>query len=238
MEEKRQSNYRAICHDLHHDILNEVYKEHQKLPSERELMERFCVSRMTIRQAVDYMISKGYAYRIAGRGAFVSPVRFLRGNKITSFTQSMKELDYPVSNEVLLVEKKKASKEVAQIFHLQEEEEVYHLVRIRYAQKIAMAYETVYVPERIFHNFDQFNFEKDSLYRIYQEEYGQKFQYDEEEVSAAHVRGDIAQALYGKKQGVSLKITGTLFNQYHEAIEYGTSYYHFDRYRYHNVSVK
>lgn len=238
MEEKRLPNYRTISKELHQDILNELYKEHQKLPSERELMERFSVSRMTIRQAVDYMITQGFVYRIAGRGAFVSSVRFLRDNKITSFTQSMKELDYPVSNEVLLVEKKKATKEVAQIFQLQDHEEVYHLVRIRYAQKIAMAYETLYVPERLFPDFERFDFKHDSLYRIYQEEYGQKFQYDEEEVSAAYVHGEIAQALYGKKSGVSLKITGTLYNQHHEAIEYGSSYYHYDRYRYHNVSVK
>lgn len=238
MDKKKVLNYHSISDDIHRDILNDVYKEHQKLPSERELIERFHVSRMTIRQAIDYMVKQGFVYRIAGRGAFVSPVRFLRGNKITSFTQSMMEMNYPVTNKVLLIEKNKASKKLADIFQINEQDDVYHLIRIRYAQKIVMAYEVIYVPACLFHEFEKFDFEHDSLFRIYQEEYGQKFQYNEEEVSATYVDDEIAKVLYGKNTGVSLQVTCTLYNQYQQAIEYGISYYHYDRYRYHNVSLK
>ncbi len=44
-------------------------------PSERELVERFGVARMTVRQALDALVSEGVLERFPGRGTFVAQPR-------------------------------------------------------------------------------------------------------------------------------------------------------------------
>ena len=44
-------------------------------PSERELVQRFGVARMTVRQAMDALVSEGLLERMPGRGTFVARPR-------------------------------------------------------------------------------------------------------------------------------------------------------------------
>src|SRR4026208_1274953 len=58
-------------------------------PSERELVARFGVARMTVRQALDALVAEGLLERIPGRGTFVAQPPKTAG-RLTSFTEEMK----------------------------------------------------------------------------------------------------------------------------------------------------
>lgn len=47
------------------------WKPGDKIPSENELCDKFEVSRMTIRQAINNLVEQGYLYRKRGIGTFV-----------------------------------------------------------------------------------------------------------------------------------------------------------------------
>ncbi|MGO4275998.1 GntR family transcriptional regulator, partial [Paenibacillus sp. TAF58] len=47
--------------------------ENDKFPTEKQLMEQFGVSRMTVSNALTQLAKDGWIYRIPGRGSFVSP---------------------------------------------------------------------------------------------------------------------------------------------------------------------
>lgn len=53
------------------------WKERESIPSERDLDKIYSVSRATVRQAIEILISKGYLYRVRGKGTFVSPRRII-----------------------------------------------------------------------------------------------------------------------------------------------------------------
>ena len=72
-------------------IENGEYAEGSKIPSEEELCELYKISRPTIRQAINELVSNGYLFRDA-------LLEFV-GN----FTQQGKPIDYTIENRVVNV---------------------------------------------------------------------------------------------------------------------------------------
>ncbi len=64
--------YRQIAGRLESDIADRRYRATQQLESEHELMRRFGVSCITVRQAIDELVHKGLVVRKQGKGTFVA----------------------------------------------------------------------------------------------------------------------------------------------------------------------
>jgi len=54
------------------NIQQKKWRPNDKIPSENELAEKFGVSRITVKKALDTLVEEGIIYRIQGRGSFVS----------------------------------------------------------------------------------------------------------------------------------------------------------------------
>ena len=65
--------YRQVADDLRHRITSGEYGQGHQLPSERELVETYEVSRPTIRDAIAVLRSEGVLSIEHGRGVFVKP---------------------------------------------------------------------------------------------------------------------------------------------------------------------
>lgn len=72
MNNDRQPLYMKIQDHFKEQILKGELKENDKIPSEKELMEQFDVSRITVANALIQLAKDGWIYRIPGRGSFVS----------------------------------------------------------------------------------------------------------------------------------------------------------------------
>jgi DNA-binding GntR family transcriptional regulator len=64
--------YRQIVKRLAADIAIGALKPNGQLPTENQLMERFGVSRATVRRAIDDLVRDGLICRHRGRGTFVA----------------------------------------------------------------------------------------------------------------------------------------------------------------------
>ncbi len=116
------------------------------IPSERELCRRFQVSRMTVRQAIDTLVSDGVLERHQGKGTFVAKPKVDLQARLTSFSQEMRRRGMEPGAVVLLAETTTATAEVAQALEQPPGCQVHHLLRLLTADSVPMALQENWVP--------------------------------------------------------------------------------------------
>ena len=119
------------------------------IPSERLLCERFKVSRMTVRQAVDALVVEGLLQREQGRGTFVAPTKLDLEVRLASFGEEMRRRGMEPSSQVLATDEVAASPDVADALDLLPGEQVFYLHRVRFADGEPMAIEQAWLPCRL-----------------------------------------------------------------------------------------
>ena len=76
MSNNAKPKYHQLSELFKQDILNSVWEEGAKIPAERTLMEKYSVSRNTIRNAISKLVSEGFLFSEVGRGTFVNSSSF------------------------------------------------------------------------------------------------------------------------------------------------------------------
>ena len=125
------------------------------IPSERELTELFGVSRMTVRQSITNLVNEGLLYREKGRGTYVATPKIEQPlNGLTSFTEDMLSRGMKPSSKLISFKKIIPEKDIASELQLNEDEEVFVVKRIRYADDKPMAIERSYLPVKLVPELD------------------------------------------------------------------------------------
>jgi GntR family transcriptional regulator len=94
--------YYQIQRNLLEQIESGTLSPGAEIPTEKELMERYGVSRATVRRALDDLVRQGYITRQQGRGSFVAiKVEDTRSEKLRGFLEDMRERGFDVGCEIL-----------------------------------------------------------------------------------------------------------------------------------------
>ncbi|MEH7275621.1 GntR family transcriptional regulator [Neobacillus vireti] len=142
--------YHQLEEIIKQQINNGSLEEEALIPSEREYAQTFHISRMTVRQAINNLVSEGYLKRQKGRGTFVNKKKVeqeLLG--MTSFTEDMLSRGMQPSSNLLSFQIIPAVNKVAQKLRINENSAVYKIKRIRLADGTPLALETAYIPIEI-----------------------------------------------------------------------------------------
>lgn len=123
-------------------------------PSERELVHRFGVARMTVRQALDALVAEGLLERIPGRGTFVASPRRV-ATRITSYTEEMTRRGLLPESQTLMARREQAGPGVARALNLTEGDAVIHWRRLRRADGVPVCVEDAYLNEVLLPGFLQ-----------------------------------------------------------------------------------
>ncbi len=122
-------------------------------PSERELVQHFGVARMTVRQALDALVSEGLLERVPGRGTFVARAKIDVQVRLSSYTEEMARRSMKPSSRTLLARMESAGPGVARALEIGEGDKVVHWQRLRLADGVPMCLEDAYLADSIVPRF-------------------------------------------------------------------------------------
>ena len=135
--------YYQIMNHLREKIAEGVYPINSTLPPERELVEMYQVSRMTVRQAIAELVNEGILVRRKGIGTFIAPPKLEQElSSLTSFTEDMAQRGMKAGGRILSFKEIAPDATIQKILSISAEETVYESVRLRLADDEPMALET------------------------------------------------------------------------------------------------
>ncbi len=179
------------------DIKAGHYQPDQRLTSERELCERYGVSRMTVRQALVELVREGVIYTRIGKGTFVSapPVSAQPPSPVNSFSREVLAQGGRPSSRVLEATVMPALPQVARMLHIAPEADVILLARVRLSDGKPLALETAFLPFARFPNLLRHDFSIESLHHVLEHEYQLALVQVEQPIEAALADAREADAL-------------------------------------------
>jgi GntR family transcriptional regulator len=201
------------------------------IPSERELMTTYNVSRSTVRRAIDSLVADGLLHRIHGKGTFVSRPRLESQLHLASFSQDMRRRGLTPSTVLLGIEPDRPPGEVATMLELADDALAWRLDRVRLADGQPIALENGWYPYDPLPELDRQNL-SGSLYEVFTDRYG--FGIDAAEQT---LWGESADAATARRLDAPLHTPLLVFRRISRAgdrlLEHVVSRYRGDRYQIH-----
>jgi GntR family transcriptional regulator len=202
------------------------------LPSEEELSRICGVSRMTSRQALQVLKSKGFVSRQKGQGSFVSQPRVEKDiTHLCGFTAEMRALGIRATSKVLEHTVSPATAEIASRLGISVNAPVYRLLRLRLADGLPVAIEEIRLPHSRFPGVEKLDFSKLSLYQTLRDRYEIRVSRADEILEARSANRREAELLSIQVRSSLLAISRTLWSTDGLPVETADSVYRGDRYR-------
>ena len=227
--------HQQIYEVLRAKIQHEIWKPGELFPTEIDLMAEYQVSRATIRQVMERLVSEGLMYRQQGRGTFIAEPTLEEGlTRIISFTEDMHRRNLIPETKVLSEEIIQANEDVAKALQLQPGEEVAFIKRLRLANHEPMCIEESFLPYKLCSGIFEHDFSVEPLRETLETEYGIRITRALQKIHAVAAPQDMVKLLNIPSHTALLFIERNSFNEWDLPVEFLRLYFRGDRYSLYN----
>jgi GntR family transcriptional regulator len=152
------------------------WKPGEFMPSEREISERFNVSRVTVRQALDNLLLEGIIKKVKAKGTIVSKPKIEEQlfNKLIGTFQDLTEKGYKITNKILGFSLEDPEESDIINLNLNSKDKIYRIERLRFIEDEPYHYSLTSISQRLCPGFDANLLIKDSLINVLDKSYGLK----------------------------------------------------------------
>lgn len=212
-------------------ILEEEYQNGKALPNEVEMAKKLAISRTTLRQAINTLVSEGLLIRKKRVGTKVAPAPVSsRSNNWLSFSQEMKIRGIPIKNFELHITWVFPDETLANFFEIKTDRKILKMERVRGKTNEPFVYFASYFHPRIGLTGNE-DFKR-PLYEILETDYSVIATLSKEEISAKAADNMIAEKLGIPAGSPILFRKRFVFDQGERPIEYNLGYYKADSFVY------
>lgn len=202
------------------------------LPTEKELMETYQVSRVTVRQAMARLVQTGYVRIRRGIGTDVVYDKIEEQiEDVISFTDEMRKHNIFMETSYCCMELVKPGEKVAKALQIPMTEKCYCLKRVRNVEGRPMVYTVTYL-KKIKELPTESHYYTESLYQYLRENHGIWIESGKDTLEAALPSAEIQKYLEIEAQMPIFIRTRQTFLASGEIYEYSKCYYPGNRYKY------
>lgn len=223
--------YKQVANQLRKEIIYNRYGERGRIGTHTELAERFSVSLITIRKAIEVLEQDGIVDVQQGKGTFVrysglvDPLKNLTGiSFLTDQLSVQTEVSVPVLELIRTPEW--LPRDVRSVFGRNS----LHVVRISSIQGTPVANTDMYLPAKFAGMFAKEEVERQTVYQIFQNKLGVKLGKGWQVIRAAGASGIVAQNLRIPENWPVLQIERKAYDADSNLIEYMILTYEASRY--------
>ncbi|MBR5307024.1 MAG: GntR family transcriptional regulator [Oscillospiraceae bacterium] len=229
--------YIQLAEQLEEDINNKIYADGEKLPSENQLCEKYGVSRITIRRALEKLEEKNLLFSVHGKGTYVQRKKISQNlTKITSFEKTLEEKGLTGYTEVEHFSKSRIPANIRQIFG---QDNVHRLCLVGYAGDMPLVYYNSYlksyVAERMYPLAKRWESQKKafSTWDMYKD-IEIRYLRMEQKITATIADSHIAKILHLPKGDPVIRVETYAYEK-NMVVEYKIAYYRADKYSFNIV---
>jgi len=154
------------------NLINNELEEHNKIPSENTLCEKFSLSRLTVRQGINKLKNEGYLYSKRGSGNFVNPKKITYTiSSNTTFTNEILKLKKVPSIKLLEMKTIKADEEVAKKLNIREAQEVLYIKNMRLVDDVPFLFAEYYMNKSLLKDIESIIPTTKSISKLYKDIY-------------------------------------------------------------------
>ncbi|GAC1401912.1 MAG: GntR family transcriptional regulator [Ktedonobacteraceae bacterium] len=164
--------YYQLKQIVQYEIKRGVYHSGDRLPSETDMIQRYGVSRITVRQALSELEREGVVVRRHGRGTYVADRNIEQDLvRLTDFVEDMEQAGLTPSSQVLRLKREVATAYIAEALQVSIGEEVMLIERLRLADERPIAYDSTWLPLRFGLLLSQEELAHETIYHILETRY-------------------------------------------------------------------
>lgn len=164
--------YLYIKRDILDKINQEIYKTDETIPPERELMELYGVSRITIRKAVDELVTECHLYKVQGKGTYVKGnSRTSNLSVVMSCSNEIRQQGFTPTKKTLSIEKVKCNRKLAHELEIAEASEIFQIKSLYYADGEPVIYCQSWIVAEYFPGLGEIDLNDTSIYDVLEKVY-------------------------------------------------------------------
>ncbi|WP_338655538.1 GntR family transcriptional regulator [Sporosarcina psychrophila] len=223
--------YLQIANVLKQEILSGKIKPGEKIGSERELEERFQVSKITIRKAVEILGKEGLVLTSQGKGTFVKPKKVEQTlDQLQSLSDIIKNSGYHPQVKITKLE----MVSTLNIFLQEKDSEIdshcLYIERLHTVVELPIAFAQVYIPYNLGEKLTKNELENNTIYELLENKLGITLGEAIQSIEACPASEALGKVLDVPEGSPLLKAERLTYSTQNKLIEKITFYYRFDEY--------
>ena len=229
----RSPLYERVESVLAGDIGDGSLPPETQLPSEDGLVERFKVSRTTVRKAIQNLVERGLVEVRRGKGTFVTQPKITQElTKLTGFVEDMEALGRIPTARLLDKRIVAADEIVAHHLSIAPGTLVVRLRRVRLANGVAMSFDETYLPREIGEKIAENDLEAEPVFALLENKYETPLIEAEYKLEATAADPVAAQVLQVPAGSPILLIERTSYTSDNRPVDYERLHYRGDLIRF------